>query len=878
MRYKLICLLLMLNPLRVSAQSVAVSGAIEGTVVDATGAVIPGVRVTARQEESGRTRAVETDAAGRFHFAAVPIGHYTLRFEKPAFGTVSIKPFLVSVGQTVVQEVEMKPAALIETVEVREQAEALDKTAPTPSVALGYERVEEAPAQGRNYLNFVLVAPGVTASPGSSPASAGPTQASSVPDSGLIFAGMRGRSNRIAIDGVDNRDETTGGNRVAVGLEMVQEFRVSGVSVGAENGGAAGGFVDVVTRSGTNAWHGDATLFVRNELFNARRADIDSLTRPRFRRYQPGTSISGPLRKDRTFIAAAIEGEWESEDEMSDVPTGALGPINRALASPEFSRAGVRSGLHGIFPAEMRGTDASVKLDHQAGVHSFTARYALSRGRVSSSVQDVDNFSDRSARGSSLNEDHSFVAGWTTTPTAHFASDLRLQLARRTVELTPNATGPMLEIPGVVTLGQAYRLDGSRTEDHIEVVESANVIARGHQLSFGTDVHRVHLGARLANRFGGLFIFPTLDDFFARQPDVFLQAFGDPNTKMTVWPVGVWLQERSSPFTGLTLEVGVRYDHESLPAPFSTAHRNWAPRLGLAWNPGGRAPFVIRAGFGLFYDRFPLAFVNDALQKDGLHGFEEYLTGADAAAAFASSLGGPLPPPMDGVAPAVYRADPNFPSPYGQKFGVGFEYRLNKDTTLSAQYNNVRGVHLPRIRNVRGGLLPLYQLETTAKSSFQGGSVFVNRRMSHELSFLVDYDFGETWDDASDFDEQPLDPLNLRKDWAHSRQHQAHRVAASALFELPTEEWRGGLAAENLRRPDGGACPNRWQRTPHQRLGLNRRAAYRGLSDFGAPLRCGTEPLPLARTFLAGPSADEEVPSEARARVAECGRRGLQPD
>ena len=88
-------------------------------------------------------------------------------------------------------------------------------------------------------------------------------------DSGFIFNGLRGRNNSIAIDGVDNRDETTGGNRVAVGLEMIQEFRVSATSISAELGGAAGGLVNVVTHTGQNLWHGDVTFFHQNEKLNA---------------------------------------------------------------------------------------------------------------------------------------------------------------------------------------------------------------------------------------------------------------------------------------------------------------------------------------------------------------------------------------------------------------------------------------------------------------------------------------------------------------------------------------------------------------------------------------------------------------------------------
>jgi len=121
-------------------------------------------------------------------------------------------------------------------------------------------------------------------------------------DSGFVFNGLRGRNNSISIDGVDNRDETTGGNRVAVGLEMIQEFRVSGTSVSSEFGGAAGGLVNIVTHTGQNIWHGDATFFLQNEDLNARNPEVELGARPLVRKYQPGTSAGGPIKRDRTFF------------------------------------------------------------------------------------------------------------------------------------------------------------------------------------------------------------------------------------------------------------------------------------------------------------------------------------------------------------------------------------------------------------------------------------------------------------------------------------------------------------------------------------------------------------------------------------------------
>ena len=606
-------------------------------------------------------------------------------------------------------------------------------------------------------------------------------------DSGFTFGGMRPRNNAIQIDGLDNRDETTGGNRVAVGLEMVQEFRVAGISVGVELGGAAGGLLNMVTRSGTNIWHGDVTMFAQNELFNARRPEIATDTRPRFRRYQPGISANGPIRRDHTFISGAIEHERESAEEWSNVPEEAIDALNRALASPLYSESALRV-RRGLYPTSSRGTELSAKLNHQASEKdTFSGRYAFSRGHVSAEVQGPDNFADQSAQGSSLSVDHSLVGNWLRVVSPIVVNDLRLQFSERDMELRPNTGGPMLDIPGVVTLGQFYRLNADRTERHYQIVENLNFVIRRHRLSIGADVHAVHLDADLRNRYAGVYVFPTLEAFERGQPDVFLQAFGNPQTTPRTLPVGLWLQDRWEVRPRLLLELGIRFDRQRMPTGLSSSSNNFAPRAGLAWRPFERRPLVIRAGFGLFYDRYPLAYLNEALQKNGLQGFEQYAVGDDAARALAHARGSVLSSPLVDVELSLYRTSFRLPSTYSRKLSVGAEYGLGKDTSVSIEASHVRGFHLPRTRNVLGTLPPQYELEQTARSDYLGASVSLNRRMSRELTYLIAYNVGRTNDDGSDFDEQPVDPLNIRRDWARSRQHQSHRLAASAVFELPLD-------------------------------------------------------------------------------------------
>ena len=780
MRYLLIFLLC---PLLWSQSST--SGNLQGLVVDPAGESLANSRLTLRSLSSGAIRTFESQADGKFSAAALPIGSYSLRVEKENFNPVVVEPLVISVGQTVNQRVMMTLAAVSQKLDVQEQADALQTTATSGNVTLGGDRIEEAPAQGRNFLNFVLVAPGVATSQGANTSRSAAGLRNSSNDSGFVFNGMRGRNNSISIDGVDNRDETTGGNRVAVGLEMVQEFRVAGTSVGAEFGGAAGGLVNMVTHTGQNQWHGDFTLFHQNQYLNARNSEAEVTGRPSLHRWQPGFSTGGPIRRDRTFFFLALEQSWESIEEWSDAPRGAP-LIDTALQSPRFAQAPVRSVTRGLFDSGEHDTEFSIKLTHLLSASQIlTARYAFSRGRVRQDVQSGDNFLDQSARGSSRLVDHSFVGGWSATRGSSVVNDVRVQYGQRNAEITPNSIGPEYDIPGVVTLGQSARLDQARRERHIEVVESLQ-IARGHHLlSFGASAHTVLFDGRLANRYRGVYIFPTLADFLAGRPDVFVQAFGDPRTTMTTVPLGFWAQDRWQLAPGLSLELGARYDRQSLPSPFPVSNHNVAPRVGIAWQPGGRSAWVFRAGTGLFYDRYPLEFLNYGLQKNGRQGFEQYLTGADALLAFTLAQGGSLTQALPGRL-QTYTAAAAFPSTYSRKIVAGAERRIDKDTTLTLEISDVHGLHLPRIRSnlATPGDLRGYWLEQSASSTYRGASVTVNRRFSKEFAYLFTYNYGRTHDDGSDYDEQPSNPLNIRADWALSRQHQAHRIGFSGVFDL----------------------------------------------------------------------------------------------
>jgi hypothetical protein len=203
------------------AQTSLVSGALEGSVGDSSGGRIPGATVTVRDTATNRMREAPTNVEGAFHIAELPVGTYEVLVDQPGFAPYRHTGITIQLGSTVHLDIELQAAGVTTQVTVTAQPPAIDPAQISVTSGVDRERIEELPVQSRNYLNFVLLAPGVASSAQQPGKSLG-----SLPDSGFNFGGLRGRSNNVTIDGLDNNDEYTGSSRTELSLEIVQEFQV----------------------------------------------------------------------------------------------------------------------------------------------------------------------------------------------------------------------------------------------------------------------------------------------------------------------------------------------------------------------------------------------------------------------------------------------------------------------------------------------------------------------------------------------------------------------------------------------------------------------------------------------------------------------------
>jgi outer membrane receptor protein involved in Fe transport len=207
----------------------------------------------------------------------------------------------------------------------------------------------------------------------------------------------------------------------------------------------------------------------------------------------------------------------------------------------------------------------------------------------------------------------------------------------------------------------------------------------------------VYISSFAPDGFGGVYLFPSLADFFGGVPDGFRQAFGSPKTVFGVTGYGVFIQDHLPATTEVSLDAGLRYDFEQLSYGIHQDADNFSPRVGLAYSPSNR--WVFRAGFGVFFDRYVLANLNRVIKENGQQGFEQIADGAGAQAVFSQGAGGSLAQPAATLLPSIFRADPNLATSYSEQANLGIQLLLAKNLTAAANYLFVRGVKLSRTRN-----------------------------------------------------------------------------------------------------------------------------------------------------------------------------------
>src|SRR5579864_7130604 len=290
-------------------------GRLLGRISDPTGALLAGAKVTLTNEATGVTQTAESNKTGDYQFVQVPVGHYSVQFDQPGFKTALKKGIVVEINEVVTQNMTMQLGETKEVVEVTSEAPLVDTTSTQLGAVVNERAVTQLPLNARDTYQFLQLQPGVQSTVGSS---ATLYYGSDKPGAVSVNGG-RGRSNNFSVNGGDANDQFVNLPTVQPTPDSIQEFRVLTNTFDAEYGRNSGAVVNVVTKGGTNAYHGDVYEFFRNKVLNAR--GYFDTEKPDFKQNQFGGTFGGPIKKDRTFFFGSYEGRRIRQGISSPVVT-----------------------------------------------------------------------------------------------------------------------------------------------------------------------------------------------------------------------------------------------------------------------------------------------------------------------------------------------------------------------------------------------------------------------------------------------------------------------------------------------------------------------------------------------------------------------------
>ncbi len=825
---------------------------ISGIVSDETDNVIPGVRVMVKNLATGAARGATTDGDGRYSLTNLEPGEYELRAEHRGFKTAVQSGVVLTVGGSAVSNITMRVGAVTEEVMVNTEESLIEPSKIEVSRVVAAQEIESLPNIGRNFVDFVKLSSGVA--PGRENIGGG---AFKEPDTGvgssaaprLTFGGQQELSTLIQVDGADNIQTFTGLPRATPSQEAVREFRVLNSTYLAEYGRALGGFVNIVTKSGTNQLRGSLYYFGMNDALNAR--PLLTGPDPVLRQNQYGATIGGPIKKNEIFFFGAYEGQRRAEsNKFSQVILSNLDAINLVR-----KRFGLRPEVSDL----VRSSDYDqflLKLDYQfANSHSFSFRYNFLDA-------DTRNFPGGGGRASpasstarnNFTRDQAFVFNGISVISAAMVNEARVQWAKRTF-VFPSVLGePSLEITNLIIMGKSTSDTDFYQERRIQLADNLSYGAGGHQVKGGFDLNQIEDHSRLDLFFPARIIFPNLTAFLNVTPTVFWwpflrtasahpgfslpferavpRAWENANFfNLTHSSYGFYAQDQWKVTPRVTLNAGLRYDFEFYPARYQTERdfNNLQPRLGLAFAYSNKG--VVRAGYGLFHDRIASSVgqVYNAIEWSSRADLPNaVLLFPDLARVFGRydqlTQGGALATPATitflttGQPPATRVAPPGLANnvngklknPYSQQASLQISHEVGGGVAVAASYLLVRGLkiiaHTPNINAVQTGNLPtgkpsytgpagrrfpelgpFFVTDNVGASTYHGGTLEVEKRFSRGVSFHGAYTFSKTISNSDSVANLADLPegQELRLERALSRQHVAHRFVLSALAAVP---------------------------------------------------------------------------------------------
>jgi hypothetical protein len=785
-----------------TAQQTVTSATLGGRVEDSSGAIISGAAVTITSLDTNQARAATSDEEGRYKFAYLPAGAYQLTIERAGFNTLR-QQLTLSIGQALDVPLKLTVAGVTGSVNITADVPLIEAARTQMAETLSPREIDALPLNGRNYLDLALLVPAVSrTNTGSNQRFA---ETSAVPGTGLSVAGQRNLNNSFIVDGLSANDDAADLAGTFYSQEVIREFQVVTSGGIAEFGRASSGVVNIITQTGTNNWRGRLYGFLRNQRLDARNPlapQKDLLTQTQY-----GASLGGPIIPDRTFLFSNFEQTRRNDSNVITITPASVAAINNRLAQASYPGKLIETG---VVPGGFDSTNFFARVDHQLNsANLLSLRYSLYDIKATNS-RNVGGLNAVS-RGTSLdNLDQTVAIGNVTTLSPRAINEARFQLTRSRLSAPVNdATGPAININGVASFGTATFSPLARAVDLYEMVNNLSVQRGAHSLKGGVDFLYNRVNIEFPGALQGVYTFTSLQNFLGGAYSSFQQAFGAPSQFQSNPNVGLFAQDEWRPRTDLTINAGLRYDAQFLPDPIETDANNFAPRFGFAYSPGNRQ-WVVRASFGIYFDRIPLRATSNALQRDGSKYIVVQLSPTQAGApVFPNIL--PAQPSILLTKPNVTRIDPEIRNSYSEQINFQIERELPWDSSLSVGYIHLRGLHLILSRNANVPRFPasagvpnlgrpdanfgnISRFESSGKSFYNALTFAFNKRASNWTSLRVSYTLSKAIDDAGNFFfSSPQDNFNVRDERGLSDNDQRHRLTVSGSFAAPEKSGAKGF-------------------------------------------------------------------------------------
>jgi hypothetical protein len=641
-------------------QSQATTGVIRGVVSDSGGGPVPGATITARNLQTNFQRTVQSNEAGAFAATLLPLGSYELSARRIGYRPETRQGLTVRVGATVdLTLVLARQATELSQVTVTAAQPAIDVSRVEAATQLSDEVVSGLPNNGRNYLNLTLLTPNVALTSG--------------PDGDeLSIAGQRGIHNNVSVDGADFNNpffgEQRGGQRPAFtfNLDAVQEMVVVANGANAEFGRSGGGFVNVITKSGTNTVHGTAHYYGKpgSLASDAQHAGIRNV--PDFNQQQFGFTLGGPIVRDRFFYFAAYDQQIYSETKQKSRPTTSSFALLQTYLDTAFSGA-----LRGDFGPISRTNDANalmVKLDWRVNASSNASlKYNYTNSRQENGTFDVDTWG-RSANALEKDYSNAINGNLLSQISSSLSNEFRFQLAREDRPRPYNgpmnpATGrpfPDVAIGGENDMsfrfGLPFFIPVKAYDTRIQLLDNISLVRGDHLFKLGAEWNRTEANQTFIGFANGRYIFSSVQGFinyvqqgpsytdpsgpvllYLQQAGVGGRSVEEAGTQsIPQHELAAFIQDSWKATPTLTLNYGLRWEAQIEPDPITPPGEvffagfigkrvtnakgtfefpsdgripsDWKmlqPRFGFAWDAAGDGRSVMRGSTGLYYARIP---------------------------------------------------------------------------------------------------------------------------------------------------------------------------------------------------------------------------------------------------------------------------------